>query len=303
MIALGFPFLFVILLLSVVGCQERPQPRPHNPRTVFDDLGNAVTLDRPAKRIVSMAPSITETLFALGLDSAVVGVTDYCDYPPQAGTKTRIGGIANPSLEHIATLRPDLILMSVAGNARGDYEKLRELGFGVFATNPTSVEGVFKSLLDLGALTETKELAEQLVARLRAERDSLVTVALSGPSRSVLLLLSLHPIVAVGPQTFLGELLRLANGRNVVEVTTTSYPILNREEILRRQPEVIIVTNDIASNVDQIINTYPEWKNLSAVRKKQIRLVDANLIARPGPRIVGGLRELVKAIHGISNAQ
>ena len=298
MIARGFPFLFLPLLLFIVSCLERPQPRPHNLRSVVDDLGNVVTLDRPAKRIVSMAPSITETLFALGLDSAVVGVTDYCDFPPQARSKPRIGGIANPSLEQIASLQPDLIVMSVAGNVRGDYEKLKELGFAVFVTNPTSVEGVFKSLRDLGALTETKELAEQLVVRLRAERDSLATVALSRPSKSVLLLLSLHPIVAVGPETFLGELLSLANGRNVVEVTTISYPILNREEILRRQPDVIIVTNDIASNVDQIINTYPEWKNLAAVRKKQIRLVDANLIARPGPRIMKGLRELVVAIHG-----
>lgn len=291
------PGIIAVVLLGLLACRHRPGSPAPGSVTAVDDLGNAVTLPQFARHIVSMAPSITETLFALGLDSAIVGVTDCCDYPPQARLKPRIGGIANPSLEQVTALQPDLIVMSVAGNIRGDYEKLRSVGFTVFVTNPTTVEGVFKSIEDLGALTGNRERATGLTLRLRARFDSLRTLAHRFQARSVLLLISLHPLVAVAPQTFLGQLIVHANGRNVIEAASTQYPMLSREEILRRPPEVLLVTNDIAHTAEEVMGMYPEWKALVPAKVKAIRLVDANLIARPGPRLVDGLAQLIEAIH------
>lgn len=289
--------VLVLFLLFCFSCSPRKESTELLSQSIVDDLGNPVALKSVPHRIVSLAPSITETLFALGLHNAVVGVTDYCDFPAEAKTKTRVGGIANPNLEAIVALNPDLVVMSVAGNIRGDCERLKNLGISVFVTNPQSVESVFKSIRDLGSLTGRKALADSIVEDLEQERDSLVLLAGGKPVTSALLLLSLQPIIAAGPGTFLDELIRLAHASNVVQTAVTAYPILSREEILRRQPEVILLTNDIGVNVSRITEQYPEWKNLPAFRNRRVHLVDANLISRPGPRIVKGLAELVNAIH------
>jgi iron complex transport system substrate-binding protein len=295
--------IVTVLLFSVccfAACRRDTPPfsQTHAPVSIIDDVGMAVSLQRPAHRIVSMAPSITETLFALGLDSAVVGVTDYCDYPPQVRSKQRIGGIANPSIEQITALQPDLIVMSVAGNMRGDYEKLRALGFPIVVTNPTTVKEVFKSIEDLGILTGRQERARALTSQFRAHYDSLLAFALQFQQKSVLLLISLHPLVAVAPGTFMGDLITLSNGKNVVGAGPVHYPLLNREEILRRQPDVIVVTSDRTRTTEDVMRAYPEWVNLDAVKEGRIRIVDANLIARPGPRILEGWRQMIESIHG-----
>ena len=111
------------------------------------------------------------------------------------------------------------------------------------------------------------------------------------------MLLSLQPIVAIGPGTFLSEILTLANSENIALKSTTAYPLLSREEILRRQPDVIIVTNDIAKSSNDILSSYPEWKSLPAVGLKQVGIVDASIVSRPGPRIVDGLEAIVNVIH------
>jgi iron complex transport system substrate-binding protein len=111
------------------------------------------------------------------------------------------------------------------------------------------------------------------------------------------MLLSLSPIVAIGPGTFLDELITLANGRNIAHTSATAYPLLSREEILRRQPDVIIATNDIVRSTDDVLSPYPEWKSLTAIQNKRIAIVDASIVSRPGPRIIDGLDAIVRAIH------
>jgi iron complex transport system substrate-binding protein len=288
--------LVLLLLFLFFSCTPR-KPSGVDQYSVRDDLGNAVTLERIPRRIVSLAPSITETLFALGLDSAIVGVTDHCDYPPDARKKQHVGGMANPSLESIVALSPDLVVMSVSGNIRGDYDRLRELGITVFVSNPRSVDHVLKSVRDLGALTGKQEKADSVVRDLEAEQTLLVQRAAQSARKRVLLLISIQPIIGVGPGTFLDELLRLANAVNVVQNTPTAYPMLSREEILRQRPEVILVTDDLRMGVERITGHYPEWRKLPAVRNKNVRFVDTNLISRPGPRIMRGLEELMNAIH------
>ncbi|MEX1138386.1 MAG: cobalamin-binding protein [Bacteroidota bacterium] len=288
-----------LFLFSVIafGCGERQSATPLRQETLTDDLGVEVRLSPTPLRIVSLAPSITETLFALGLDSVVIGVTDYCDYPPAALGKVRVGGMSNPGFEQIASLKPDLILLSVAGNSQADYNKLSSLGFRLFVTNPSTIASVYKSIKSLGVLTGTAARADSLLAILRHAQDSLALVARLRPPKRVLMLVSIRPLIAVGRGTFLHELLELANARNVAQEAAVSYPIMSREHILTLQPEAMIVMSDVAQSPQDVANAYSEWRSLKAIQSNSVMILDANLLSRPGPRIMKGLELLVTALR------
>ena len=294
------PHTFGIMLCLLIGslsCRQADKPPVHPTHTATDDLGHVVTLQQMPRRIVSLAPNITEILFALRLDSAVVGVTDYCDYPAAARNKPRIGGMLNPNLERVLELRPDLVLMSGSGNMKSDYDKLTSAGVAVFVTFPKTIDSVLASISTIGALTGRSAAADSIVRSLRNEKEELLRTANESPRKSVLMLLSLSPIVAIGPGTFLHELLTLANAENIAGDAAMAYPVLSREEILRRQPDVIIATNDIIRSTDDILRAYPEWKSLKAVQQKRVALVNASIVSRPGPRVIGGLKAILHAIH------
>ena len=266
--------------------------------SVRDDLARMVQRPPPPLRIVSLAPSITETLFALGLDSSIVGVTDFCNYPDAARKKPRVGGMNNPNLEQITSLRPNLVVMSISGNNRGDFDKLISLGMNVFVSDPRTIEGVFKSIHDLGAICDRSPSAQALIDSLRTAEQQLLRKTAILPMKSAILLLSLRPIITVGKSTFVGELLNLANARNLTQDAPTSYPMVGREEILRLQPDVILVTGEVAHDSLTVLSEYPEWSSLAAAHKGRIAFIDADLISRPGPRIIRGLEQIIRAIHG-----
>jgi iron complex transport system substrate-binding protein len=291
---------FLIILAAALiwsSCAQEEKKQARGSLSATDDVGHIVVLQHTPQRIISLAPSITETLFALGLDSSVAGVTDYCDYPHIAKLKPKVGGIMNPDIERILSLHPDLVLMSGSGNMKSDYDKLTSSGMTVFVSYPRTIEDIFKSISDIGILTSRTPRADAFLRDLRLRKTDLVRQAAAGKKRSVLMLLSLNPIVAIGPGTFLDEIITLANGENIAHTATTAYPLLSREEILRRQPDVIIATNDIVRSTDDILSMYPEWKTLAAIRNKHVGIVDASIVSRPGPRIVDGLEAIVKAIH------
>ena len=286
-------FLLTAIAFGCGGNQNDPLPRSG---VLTDDLGVDVRISPTPQRIVSLAPSITETLFALGLDSAVVGVTDYCDYPPAALNKVRVGGLSNPGFEQIASLNPDLILLSVAGNSQADYNKLSSLGFRLFVSNPSTIGSLFTSIKKIGELTGTGPRADSLLAILRKTQDSLTLTARLRPKKSVLMLVSIRPLIAVGKGTFLHELIEMANARNVAVDAAVSYPIMSREHILTLQPHAIIVMSDVARSPEDIVNAYNEWRTLRAVQSNSVMILDASLLSRPGPRIMKGLELLVSAL-------
>lgn len=290
--------VLTILLFSILwACEQKRGGHSHTAPAITDDFGHTVTLSHMPKRIISLAPSITETLFALGLDSVIVGVTDYCDIPEAANLKLKVGGMLNPSIERIIELKPDLVLMSASGNIQTDYQKLTSLGVPVFVSNPQTIDGVLKSIVDIGELTQQKAAAESLATKLRSRRSEIIEQLRTKPVRKVLLLLSLNPVIAAGEGTFLDELITTAHGENIARGSGISYPVLSREEIFRRKPDVFIATNDIVKSEEAIVAAYPEWRDLPAIKHRRITIVDASLVSRPGPRIVQGLEALAKAIH------
>ena len=268
---------------------------PRTDLTIIDDLGRPVTLHATARRIISLAPSITETLFALGAGDDVMGVTDFCNYPPAAKEKQRVGGITNPSLETMIDLKPDLIILSMEGNVREDFNKLAGIGVSVFVTNPRTLAGIHKSIHDIGLLTGRVGSALSLIGAMQHDEDSIRLLAKS--TNRVLLIVSLQPLIVVGGKTFLAELLELAGGTNIAGTSPFTYPTLSRETVVAANPDVIIVMSDALNATDGLLGSFPEWKTLNAFRSHRVFRVDSDIVSRPGPRATDALIHLYRIIH------
>lgn len=284
--------------LTVVASLALLLPWRATPQISFvDDLQRAVIIPAPARRVVSLAPSITETLFAIGAGGQVVGVTDYCTFPPEAKTKTSVGGIVNPSMEAIVAAKPDLIVVSMEGNVRDDFARLQELGVPVFVTNPRTLEGIHKSIADLGALTGRIDSSATVVQMMRTREDSVVTHARARMKKGVLLFVSLQPLIVVGGRTYLNELLGLAGAVNLAADAPSTYPTISREAVLADMPDVLLFMSDVVASPENLLKLYPEWRTLEAVQSNHIFFLDADIVSRPGPRAVDALESLYRTIH------
>jgi iron complex transport system substrate-binding protein len=266
--------------------------------TFTDEVGRKVDATGVPQRIISVAPSITETLFALGLGDRVVGVSSYCKYPPEALKKEKIGGYVNPSLEKIVALKPDLVVAIAEGDLKAFVDKLAGLKIPVFIVNPADVFGVLTSIQNIGKATYSSRAAQKLT-RTMEERIRAVQKKTQGrPRPRVLQVLSMDPLLSVGKGTFVDDLIRLGGGRNVAEDAAGKYPRLSMEEVLAQNPEVILLAS--MNSQDEMAEErryWQRWKTLAAARNGRIHAIDSDLILRPSPRIVDGLEEVARAIH------
>jgi len=265
--------------------------------TVVDDLGRTVRLARPAQRIVSLAPSLTETLFSIGAGDEVAGVTSYCTYPKEATQKPQVGGMINPSLEAIVALKPDLIVLSMEGNIREDFDRLTTLGAAVFVSNPRSLADIQKSVIQLGALAGRSADASRLATELAAAEAEVVR-GVSGPKVRTLLIVSIRPLVVVGGHTFLNELLETAGATNLATRFPSTYPTLSREAVVSEDPDLVLVTSEVVADTRLLFEEFPEWTSLKAAQRKRIYRIDADLVSRPGPRSVEALRMIARLVRG-----
>ncbi len=295
------PVILLLLLAAGAGC-SRPsheeQPEPSNGSLmVTDDLGRNVPIDGVPQRIVSLAPSLTEALFAIGADSLVAGVTSVCNYPPRVRARPVVGDLLAPNIERILALKPDLVLISVEGNTHATFEKLQRVGIRLFVSNPRDIEGVCKSLLDLGRITGREAAAVHFVDSVRAIEAHL-RETLPSEAPSLLVIIGTQPIMAAGDGTFLNEIVELAGGKNAAAGAAGNYPTLNREEVLRMNPAMLIFPDDMHLGVQDLVARFPEWERIDAVRQGRLYPVDADVFLRPGPRIFFAaqrLRALVTA--------
>ena len=253
----------------------------------------------PPRRIVSLAPALTETLYALGVEERLVGVTDYCDYPPEVLKKPKIGGAVNPNLEQIVALQPDLVLaQALTLNRRETVDALERLRLAVYATSSQTVEGVLESTRHVGEVTGSGERGEQLVTQLR-ERLSQLKQRLTGRApRRVLFVVWHEPLISAGRNTFLTDALRLAGAESVVE-TSQDWPRLSLEEVVRQQPEFLVFASAHADGVERTLaelKDRPGWRDLEAVRQHRVAIV-SDAINRPAPRLVDAIEQLARQLH------
>ncbi|HSB79629.1 MAG TPA: cobalamin-binding protein [Candidatus Methylomirabilis sp.] len=275
---------------------------PARAAVVPDMLGRSVSVPDGPLRVVSLAPSLTEIVFALGRGDWLVGVTEFCDYPPEALSKPRVGGPVTPDLERILALRPSLVLITEEGNPLQSVARLRQLGLPVFAVTPESFGGVLTSLQSLGRVLQAEAAAAKLVQRIQA-RAAAVQQAVQGRRRPrVLYLVWSDPLVAAGPASFVGDLLEMAGGKNIVRERAVAYPHLGWEAVVGRAPEAILVAEHgepgrTGAGAGPLRSNWSRWQSIPAVRSGRVLELPGDTILRPGPRVGDGLEALARAIH------
>jgi len=272
------------------------------PITVTDDLGREVTIEAPPVRIISLAPSNTEILFALGLGDRVVGVTDFCDYPPEALEKETVGGPWGTSInvEKIVALQPDFILAEEV-NGKELIDTLAGLGFTVFGIKSTDLDDLLDDIRTVGEITDKEAEANKLMAQMTSKIRAVTgrtTWLLPNEKPKTFYICWHDPIYTSGQGTFIHGLVEKAGGVNIFG-DLEGWPSVDIEAVIARDPEVIIVTamGGTASTTWDWVNTEARLKDVSARKNGRIYYMESNWLERPGPRIVLGLETMAKYLH------
>lgn len=263
-----------------------------------DGLGRELRMDHVPKRIVTLAPSITEILYDLGMGERVVGVTKYSYYPAEAATKPKVGSYVDLNVEMIVSLSPDLVISTADGNQPGVVETLAKAGIPVFVVYPRNLRQVIQTIVDIGEVCGVADKARALAGELSARVDSIAAKTAQLDRPLVFLQVNPKPIMTVNGTTFSSDLIRLAGGRNMAAEEPISYPRISIEEVIRRKPEVIIVSSmERGGEFEEIKRQWLKLDIIPAARNDRVHLVDSDLIDRPSPRVVDGLEILARHIH------
>lgn len=288
----------LLILSSVVVNFSGAFATKNFPLTVTDDLGREVTIEKIPQRIISLSPSNTEILFALGLGDKVVGVTNFCNYPPEAKKKEKIGGYSNPSLEKIIDLKPDLILASF-GNPGKLIDQLQNLKLTVVGLNPKTIEDIFGSIELVGKITGEEEKASKLVKNLREkmERVTFITKNLTLKQKPrVLYIVWYKPLWTAGSGTFIDELIQKAGGVNIAG-DLSGWPKISLEVVIKKNPQIIIVGEGHPRGLIKKVKAESTLSGTDAFKNNKIFTIDADVVSRTGPRIIDALEKMAKIIH------
>jgi iron complex transport system substrate-binding protein len=267
-------------------------------RTLTDSVGRRMQVPVNPQRVVALAPSITEIVFALGRQQRLVGVTRYSDYPPEAARLPKVGSYVQLDAERILALSPDLCIGIKDGNPIAVVEQMQGLGIPVFAIDPQNLKGVMGSVHAIGALLDATDKAHVLADGMRERIEQVRSRVAQTQSRPrVFFQIGVSPIVSVGSDTFIDELITLAGGANVA-AGSNPYPRFSREQVIALAPEVLVITSMARQEVfDRIKSEWMQWPALPAVQRRAVHVVSSNLFDRPTPRLVNGLELLARCIH------
>jgi iron complex transport system substrate-binding protein len=269
-----------------------------NPIQFKDEVGREVTLPFPPKRIVSLAPNITEILFSLGLDEEIVGVSIHCNFPGKAKSRVQVGSYISLDFEKITSLKPDLIIATGAGNTRDMVDRLEKIGFKTYTIFPKNFDDILQSIGHLGQVVNREKEARGIVEGMRKRKQRVIGLTQGLPRPKVFIQIGDAPIVTVGKGSFADDLIRLAGGENIAGKEKEVYPRFGMEEILKRSPEVIVISSmNPKGDYQKILQEWSRWKTLPAVKNGRIHLVDSDLLDRPSPRIIDGLEEIARVLH------
>ena len=267
-------------------------------REVVDEFGRTIRVPQIPTRIVSLAPSLTETLYALGVQDRLVGDTDYCDYPPDAQKKKKVGGIINPNLEEIAALHPDLVLVTKEINRLDTVRALDALGIPAYATHARNVDDILSSTQKLADLLGVPEAGKSLIADLQARLTALHSKLEALPPSRVLFIVWTRPLISVGKNTFIADALRKADADSIVDASQ-DWPQMNLEEVVRLQPDYLVFAashSESAARDFEALSVLPGWQLLDAVRNRRFAVI-SEAVNRPAPRIVSAIEDLARQLH------
>ncbi|OFV67654.1 MAG: iron ABC transporter substrate-binding protein [Candidatus Syntrophoarchaeum caldarius] len=308
--------LFVILIIlaiiatSAAGCMEKGDVSTSSKQdhwmVVTDELNREVVIPQKPQRIVSLAPSTTEILFAIGAGDRVVGVDDYSNYPPEATHLVKVGSYATINIEQVVDLKPDLVVAAY-GNGIEVIDALSNLGIPVVGLNPGGLDEILDSINLLGKITGCEENATRLTDEMRARIVAVESMAATKDKPSVFYVIWHDPLWTAGNGTFEDEMISIAGGKNIAS-DLDSYSIISLEKVIDSDPDVIITTSGggmgvAGSNLSyEYITTNPRFAGISAVKEGKVYVIDADIATRPGPRIVDALEEIYRCIHDDANS-
>jgi iron complex transport system substrate-binding protein len=302
--------LLALLLIVLVGCRGAKTPEaPESasvavPKTisVVDDADRIVEIASTPQRLMSLAPSNTEILFALGLGDRVVGVTDSCNYPEEAKIIEQVGSYFKPNIEKIFSLSPDLVLAGTGITGLQEIvAKLEELGIPVLILDPSDLEGILTDIQLVGKATGAEREAEALVSEMRARIAVVTEKAIEVKERPKVFceIDATDPSKpwTTGPGSFMDAMIQLSGGTNVAADAPSPWVQLSTEEIIAKDPEIIILADSKYGVTAESVRERPGWEIITAAKEGAIYDIDDDLISRPGPRIVDGLETVAKIIH------
>jgi iron complex transport system substrate-binding protein len=250
------------------------------------------------KRIIPLAPSLTEILYFLGLGDRVVGVTNHCNYPPEVSLKPKVGSYINLNVEKIVSLAPDLVVATVDGNEQIVVELLEQAGIPVYVVNPRNVREAVETIALLGKVCGQQKKGKALAENLTLRVNKVVQETATGKRPLVFLQIQLQPIMTVNKHTIHHDLIHLAGGTNMTAEEPITYPRIGLEEVIRRGPEIILISSmEREGRFEKARQDWLKWPSIPAVKKGRVYLIDSDLIDRPSPRVVEGLEIMAKLIH------
>jgi ABC-type Fe3+-hydroxamate transport system substrate-binding protein len=295
-LAAGFLLCCTFSIAAQAAMPEASTPAPTH--EVTDELGRTILVPVTPSRIVSLAPSLTETLYALGAENRLMGDTIYCDYPPDAQKKPKVGGAIDPNLEKIVALHPDLVLVTKGFNRPDTVRALERLGIPSYATDPHNVDEIISSTQKLAALLNIeaagKTLAEELQQRLAALQSKLNNV----PPKRVLFIVWTDPLISIGKHTFIADALRRAGAVSIVD-SAQDWPQISLEEVVHLQPDFLVFAanhSEGATRDFEMLSVRQGWRILDAVRNRRYAVI-SDAVNRPAPRIVSAIEDLAHQLH------
>lgn len=290
-VVLALTFVF----LAGVSCSRTSvsnQNAVPDTRVFKDALGRDVSLPHDVKRVVSLAPNLTEMIYAVGGGEKLVGDTTYCDFPEAAKSVQKIGDTMSPNMEAIIALHPDVVFVSTASQIEAFMRTLAERNIAVYVVDAKSVEEVLASIRTIGDILGTKPEADKTVAALKARLDTVRSQVRGKTVRRVFVQISKEPLFTAGREAYLNEAVQIAGGESVTREVPGAYPNLSRETALKLDPDAIIISDNEGNH-----DPNSAFANSAAVKNGQVFRINADLLSRPGPRIVDGIEAVARDLH------
>ncbi len=274
------PLIITTIILG--GCLSQPL-------TFTDSAGETIFFKTPPKRIISLAPSNTEILYAIGAGDLVVGVTEYDDYPDEVRQKEKIGGFKDVNIERVVALSPDLIL-ATGGVQVEVVETLRELGLNVAVIDSRNLTDVMENIILIGRITQRENEAKTIVQNMETRIKKIQEKSQRNKRPKTMYIAWGDPLMVAGPEAFANDLIELAGGINIYADAVTQYPQVSIESVIERNPDVIITSEHTGIDLASLPKK-PDWREIKAVRNNRLYVINANLVSRPGPRLVLALEQ------------
>ena len=265
---------------------------------ITDEIGRSVNITPAPQRIVSLAPGITETLYELGLDDKIAGVTSYCNWPLRARQKPRIGGFTNPSIEKIVSLKPDLIIATIDGNRKDTVNQLERIGLSVYVINPSDTDKILNGILHIGEITNRNDAAKKLSEKLRRRLDNITAQTKNKSKPKVFFQIGLEPVITAGRGTLINELIGRAGGVNIAGHDTARYPSYSAEGIMAGSPDIILfapMAND--KEFTAVKKFWQQFPGIPAVKNNKIYPINTDLISRASPRLFDAIETMAVIFH------